>query len=128
MARPAGVSFGKDLGWRIEVLAFDLFSAALRPWPIAWVSGAGGRLLRLLGPLTRSHRIAERNLRLAFPEVTHGARARLLSEQWDNLGRTFFEVPLTDRLTPARGRVEAGWKSWAWNASKPSRAAITARC
>ncbi len=100
------MSFGKDLGWRIEVLAFDLFSAALRPWPIAWVSGAGGRLLRLLGPLTRSHRIAERNLRLAFPELTHGARARLLSEQWDNLGRTFFEVPLSDRLTPARGRVE----------------------
>ena len=106
MARPPGVSFGKDLRWRIEVLAFDLFSATLQPWPIAWVSSAGGRLLRLLGPLTRSHRIAERNLRLAFPELADSARARLLAEQWDNLGRTFFEAPLTDRLTPSRGRVE----------------------
>ena len=33
-------------------------------------------------------------------------RARLLREQWDHLGRTFFEFPLTDRLTPATGRVE----------------------
>jgi KDO2-lipid IV(A) lauroyltransferase len=77
MARPPGVSFGKDLSWRIEALAFDLLSAALRPWPVAWVSGAGGRLLRLVGPLTRSHRIAGRNLRLAFPELTDAARERL---------------------------------------------------
>ncbi len=106
MARPPGVSFGKDLGWRCEAVAFDLFSAALRPWPISWVSGAGGRVLRLLGPLTRAHRIAERNLRLAFPTLSDTERAQLLVEQWDNLGRTFFEVPLTDRLTPAKGRVE----------------------
>ena len=105
MARPPGVSFGKDLGWRAEALAFDLLSTALRPWPISWVSGAGGRLLRLLGPLTGAHRLAERNLRLAFPEMTDVERARLLGEQWDNLGRTFFEFPLADRLTPARGRV-----------------------
>ena len=106
MARPPGVNFGKDLSWRLEALAFDLLSAALRPWPISWVSGAGGRLLRLLGPLTRAHRLAERNLRLAFPALSDAERSRLLVEQWDNLGRTFFEVPLTDRLTPARGRVE----------------------
>ena len=106
MARPPGVSFGKDLGWRIEALGFDLLSATLRPWPISWVSGAGGRLLRLLGPLTSAHRLAERNLRLAFPDLSDVERTRLLVEQWDNLGRTFFEFPLADRLTPARGRVE----------------------
>ena len=106
MARPPGVSFGKDLGWRIEALAFDLLSAALRPWPIARVSGCGGRLLRLIGPLTGAHRLAERNLRLAFPHMAETERERLLREQWDNLGRTFFEFPLADRLTPERGRVE----------------------
>ncbi len=106
MARPIGVSFGKDLGWRLEALAFDLLSLALRPWPVAWVSGAGGRLLRVLGPFTGAHRLAERNLRLAFPDMPDPQRARLLVEQWDNLGRTFFEFPLVHRLTPASGRVE----------------------
>ena len=106
MARPVGVSFRKDLGWRLEALAYDVLSLVLRPWPISWVSGAGGRLLRLVGPLTGTHRLAERNLRLAFPELSDVARSRLLVEQWDNLGRSFFEFPLMDRLTPAKGRVE----------------------
>ncbi len=106
MARPPGVSFGKDLRWRLEALGFDLLSAALRPWPIAWVSGLGGRLLRWLGPFTAAHRLADVNLRLAFPAMSLDERRRLLTEQWDNLGRTFFEFPLSDRLTPATGRVE----------------------
>jgi Kdo2-lipid IVA lauroyltransferase/acyltransferase len=106
MARPPGVSFGKDLGWRLEVAALDLMSALVRPLPVSWVSGVGGRLLRLLGPRTRYHRLAERNLRLAFPGMGDAERARLLREQWDNLGRSFFEFPLTDKLTPAHGRVE----------------------
>ena len=106
MARPPGVSLRKALGWRLEALAFDLVSAALRPWPVAWVSGLGARVFRRLGPLTSSHTLAERNLRLAFPELDEAARTRLLAEQWDNLGRTFFEFPLSDRFTPAHGRVE----------------------
>jgi KDO2-lipid IV(A) lauroyltransferase len=35
-----------------------------------------------------------------------GERKRLLSAQWENVGRLFAEFPLTDRLTPASGRVE----------------------
>lgn len=99
-------SFGKHLTWRLEALAYDCISALVRLWPTAWVSAAGGALFRKLGPLTRSHRIAARNIDLAFPDLDPAARAKLLDEQWDNLGRTFFEFPLTDRLTPATGRVE----------------------
>ena len=91
MARPAGVSLGKDLVWRLEALAYDLLSGLLRPCPVTWVSGLGARVFRRLGPLTSAHKLAERNLRLAFPDLPDAARARLLVEQWDNLGRTFFE-------------------------------------
>ena len=96
------VGFGKALGWRAEVLAYDIFSALIRAWPVAWGSAAGGWLFRRLGPLTRSHGIARRNIALAFPDMAEGERAHLLDAQWDNLGRTFFEFPLTDRLTPRR--------------------------
>jgi len=96
----------QDLIWRAEALGFDMASALMRLFPVDWVSNAGAALFKALGPLTGSHRIAERNIRLAFPGLDPAARAALLRAQWDNLGRTFFEFPLTSRLTPASGRVE----------------------
>lgn len=102
----AGPSFLRDLTWRIEAFFFDLASAALRLLPTDWASDLGAALFRWLGPLSSSNRIAERNIRLAFPELDPAARARLIAEQWANLGRTFFEFPLSERLTARSGRVE----------------------
>ncbi len=98
--------FARDFVWRLQALGFDVVSAVVRLFPVAWISALGGRLFRALGPLTPSARIAERNIDIAFPDLSAEARAKLLRDQWDNLGRTFFEFPLTDRLTPAKGRVE----------------------
>jgi len=96
----------QDLAWRFEALSFDVLSLVFRALPVDWVSDTGAWLFRHLGPLTPSHRIAERNTRLAFPDLSPEARKRLLDEQWDNLGRTFFEFPISDRLRPGSGRVE----------------------
>ena len=103
MARAA---FLKDLGWRLEVAGFDLFSWLLCRMPTDTASALGGRLLRSLGPLTGAHRTADLSLRLAFPAMPGPQRRRLLAAQWDNFGRYVFEFPLTHRLTPAGGRVE----------------------
>lgn len=97
---------GRDLAWRAEAFGFDLTSFVLRRLPLDWVSALGAALFKSLGPLTRNQRIAERNIRLAFPELDEAGRRDLLRAQWDNLGRTFFEFPLSDRLTPASGRIE----------------------
>ena len=99
-------SFAQDLAWRVEALAFDALGALLRLAPIDWVSDLGAALFEAVGPLTPSHRIAVRNVEIAFPGLGPEARATLLREQWANLGRTFFEFPLTDRLTPRSGRIE----------------------
>lgn len=96
----------QDLIWRAEALGFDLVTAVLRLLPVDWVSGLGASLFKLLGPLSGSHRIAERNIRLAFPELGDAERKALLRAQWDNVGRTFFEFPISDRLLPGSGRVE----------------------
>jgi KDO2-lipid IV(A) lauroyltransferase len=98
--------FVQKLVWRLEALGFDLITLLLRPFPVDWVSAWGAGLFKALGPLTPSHRIAAMNIDLAFPELAPDARAALLSAQWESLGRTFFEFPLMDRLTPASGRVE----------------------
>jgi KDO2-lipid IV(A) lauroyltransferase len=102
-ARP---SLSRDLAWRLEALTFDIATAVARLFPVSWVSAAGGWFIRKIGDSTRSARIARRNIELAFPDWTEAQRTELLETQWDNLGRTFFEFPLTDRLTPASGRVE----------------------
>jgi KDO2-lipid IV(A) lauroyltransferase len=99
-------SLSRDLRWRLEVVAFDVARAIARLFPTEAVSAAGGFIARKIGPHTSLARIAARNIELAFPEWTADERAALLEAQWDGLGRYFFEFPLTDRLTPAKGRVE----------------------
>lgn len=99
-------TFMRDLTWRLEALAYDVVSAVVRLFPVEWVSAAGGWLFRRIGDHTRAARIARRNIELAFPDWSAEERTQLLEAQWDNLGRTFFEFPLTHRLTPAGGRVE----------------------
>ncbi len=99
-------SLAQDLVWRLEALGFDLLGLMFRLMPIEAASSLGGAVLRLLGPLTGAHKIAERNIRIAFPDMEADDRKRLLVAQWENLGRLTAEFQLMDRLTPDRGRVE----------------------
>ena len=55
--------------------------------PVA-ASNLGGRVARTIGPWLPVSRIAEVNLRRAFPELDAQARRRLLLGVWENLGRT----------------------------------------
>ena len=99
-------SFAQDLIWRVEVATYDVISAVLRLIPIAWASALGGAVFQAVGPLTRAHKTASDNIRIAFPKLSPVEHAALLKAQWSEVGRSFFEFPLTDRLTPATGRVE----------------------
>ncbi len=96
----------QDLIWRLEALGYDLFVGLFRLMPVDMASALGAGVFRLLGPLTGTHRTAERNIRLAFPDMGEAERKRLLGAQWGAVGRTFTEFGLMDRLTPASGRVE----------------------
>jgi KDO2-lipid IV(A) lauroyltransferase len=103
---PVRSSTSQDLIWRIEAFGFDLIGGFFRLLPLDLASRLGGAALRLLGPLTGAHKTAERNLRIAFPDMGKAERDRLLVAQWDNLGRLTAEFQLMDRLTPQTGRVE----------------------
>ncbi|MBP7705243.1 MAG: lysophospholipid acyltransferase family protein [Caulobacter sp.] len=92
--------------WRFEALIFDVFNGLFRLLPVDTASWLGGRLFRLIGPLTRTHRVAVQNLRLAFPDRDPAWHARILGDQWENNGRTVAEFPNMDRILPSTGRVE----------------------
>ena len=93
----------KRLGWRLEVLAYDLVSMLLRALGFERASNLGAWVMRRLGPRTSKQRIVRRNLEIAFPD--HPDREALAREAWANMGRTFFEFPLTHRLAAPGPRV-----------------------
>ena len=56
-------------------------------------SNLGGATARTLGPWLPVSRVADDNLRQAFPELDRSARQRIVRGVWDNLGRTVAEFP-----------------------------------
>jgi Kdo2-lipid IVA lauroyltransferase/acyltransferase len=74
-----------------------------------------GWVARLIGPLTREHRIGRANLIAAFPEKTPSEIETILAGVWDNLGRIAAEFAHLDHIwdyDPAReSRIEAGPRS-----------------
>jgi len=91
-------NIGKTISWRLECFAYDTLCFLLTPFSFGAISGAGGWLLRKIGPLTSKHKIAETGLRLAFPDKSDDEIKQLLKEQWDNTGRTFAEFPVLHKL------------------------------
>ncbi|HEY2357890.1 MAG TPA: lysophospholipid acyltransferase family protein [Phenylobacterium sp.] len=96
----------QDLLWRFEAWAYDVAEFLARLFPIDAVSDFGGWLCRNLGPLTSANRVAETNLRIAFPNASDAEVARLLRAQWEEFGRTFAEFPVLDRIIADPSRVE----------------------
>ena len=57
-----------------------------------------GRILRLIGPLTREQRIGRANLTAAFPEKSSAEIETILAGVWDNLGRLGAEFAHLDHI------------------------------
>lgn len=86
------------LAHRVEAFGYDVLTGLLRLLPFRFSSWLGGALLRLIGPLTSKHAIAQTNMQIAFPDATDAQMKAYLRDQWDNTGRTFAEFALTDRM------------------------------
>jgi KDO2-lipid IV(A) lauroyltransferase len=99
-------SLAQRFAWRLEAIGFDLLGLFFGLMPIETASRLGGAMLRRIGPLSGAHRVAERNLRIAFPDMDKEERRQLLVAQWENLGRLTAEFQLMHKITPATGRVE----------------------
>ncbi|GGZ38013.1 lysophospholipid acyltransferase family protein [Asticcacaulis endophyticus] len=99
-------TFLQDIGWRIEAVFYDLFVAVIRSLPVDTASDLGGWLLKTFGPLTSVQKTVRRNLDIAFPDQDEAWKRNIVTAQWENLGRTFAEFPIMDRIRISNGRVE----------------------
>lgn len=99
----AKAPLGKRVSWRLEALAYDFVRLLMAPFSFNVISGFGGRLIGLVGPLTSKQNIARTGLKIAFPDADGAEIKRLLKAQWNNTGRTFAEFPILHRLDVREG-------------------------
>ena len=67
-----------------------------------------GIFCRIIGPLLPVSRVADANLRAALPELDAAGRRRVVRGVWENLGRTFGELPHIVDLQPTE--TGPGWE------------------
>jgi KDO2-lipid IV(A) lauroyltransferase len=94
------------LGHRIEFLALQAAAGLVRASSIERASDLMGRLWERVGPRTSRHSRVAANLALAMPETSNDERRRISAEQWNNLGRTFAESLLLERIAAEPWRCE----------------------
>jgi KDO2-lipid IV(A) lauroyltransferase len=82
-----------SLAFRVEAAIARALIWGLRALGPVRASNAGGALLRWAGPLLPVSRVADTNLRLAFPDMDAAARRRIALGAWESLGRTVAEMP-----------------------------------
>lgn len=96
-----------SLAFRLQAILVRALFALFAALPVDTASALGGWLGRKVGPRLKGHRLAERHLRLALPDLPERRRRTILAGMWDNLGRTFAEYPHLPEITdPVSGRVE----------------------
>jgi KDO2-lipid IV(A) lauroyltransferase len=105
MAAPT-VNYGQKFVWMLEAIAFDAAQFLARLFPVDAVSDFGAWFFRTVGPLTGVGRVADRNMRIAFPDASDAEIARLMRLQWEELGRWFAEFPIVDRIVAERDRID----------------------
>ena len=97
--------FWQDVAWRIETVGYDIVTNLVRLLPVDVASDIGAAIFKVLGPRTSLRKLVRKNLDLAFPDKDDAWKARVTIAQWDNLGRTFAELIMMDRISVANGRI-----------------------
>ena len=88
----------KDIRYRLEAAVAYILFGIFRLLPIDAASAVGGRFARCFGPLSGAQKTARQNLALALPDMSQRDRQTVLSDVWDNLGRSMSEYATLSRL------------------------------
>ena len=105
---------------RLEYAGLRLALALARLLPVEWLSAIGAFLVGLIGPRLRQNRRALANLAVAFPEKSEAERHAIAKAMWSNMGRTFAETLVLDRLVADASRIEiTDRQAWSRRADEP---------
>ena len=109
-----------SLRHRLEYAALRVALALARLLTIEQLAGLGAFVMRRIGPRLRQNRRALANLRAAFPERTDAELAAIARAMWANMGRTFAETLVLDRLLGDASRLAIeDRETWSSRAAEP---------
>ncbi|MGD9804753.1 MAG: lysophospholipid acyltransferase family protein [Hyphomicrobiaceae bacterium] len=95
-----------SLRHRLEYRALRVVIAVARLLTVERLATVGAQIMRVVGPRLRQHRRALANLAIAFPDKPEAERNAIAREMWANMGRTFAETLVLDRMVAAPSRIE----------------------
>jgi len=96
---------------RLAYIGARIGLGLFRALPLDWASAFGGWLARRIGPHTRPHRTALRQIGFALPELSPAERDAALSAMWDNLGRVLAEYAHLAEIA-AEDRIALAGSEW----------------
>ncbi len=112
MGQPAmdrsGPALLRALSHRAQAVGLHAVTFVLRHLGPENASNLGGWVARVIGPMLSVSRVADENLRQAFPELDMRGRAQIIRAVWDNLGRNAAELPHLKSLR--RSPSGPGWE------------------
>jgi KDO2-lipid IV(A) lauroyltransferase len=91
---------------RAEFAMLPVGAALLGAMGVDRASAVMGATWRRFGPFNQRHRRADAHLALAMPHLAAAERATILSDMWENLGRTAAETLLLPTVIADRSRFE----------------------
>ena len=88
----------------LEAIVVYILYAIIWLMPIDWSSAFFGYLLRFVGPYISHSKIARKNIRLCFPDMSAEEVECIVKDSWENLGRIIGEAPHLASLSPRESR------------------------
>lgn len=92
----------KKIRYLAEAALVYLLLVVMRALPLDAASATGGFIGRVIGPRLAVSRKAHRNLARSLPRLSEAARNAAITAMWDNLGRSFAEMPHLKKIATER--------------------------
>lgn len=89
----------KKIRYIIEAIFIRFIYILFRILPMKLSSWLGGRLALVIGPFLRHTRIADNNIKLAFPGFSEEKRKLVIRQMYENLGRILGEFPHISKMS-----------------------------
>ena len=79
------------LKYLIQFILIILFLFIFRILGLKAASSIGGKIFQIIGPIFRSKRLIQSNIKKVFPEIQSAQLNKITSSMWNNYGRVFAE-------------------------------------
>ena len=79
------------LKYLIQFILIILFLFIFRILGLRAASSIGGKIFQIIGPIFRSKKLIQSNIKKVFPEIQNAQLNKITSSMWNNYGRVFAE-------------------------------------